>query len=122
MTSVTRPLTDGPDPLRMRVVILAIALIVAGVSTFGYYLRTTVAAVQDNTRRIEAASWLACNDLNAGFSRQNKVIDQAIRQEQARPHPDPSALDALRRFKLPIRDCGPAPTPLPVPRPDVSAR
>lgn len=91
----------------------ALVLIAAAFALYGTRLNHAIDLANQNTERIEAQAWLTCNDVNASFSRQNAVIDQAIGAEQRKAHPDPRTLDGLRNFKLRLHECGARPAGVP---------
>lgn len=108
-------ISSAPDGLPMRdtrliwFVLITILFNVVAFSLLGYLVREALNTAAANTHRIEVNAYAACLDFNRGFARFNAVIDKAIVDEQAKPHPDEKTLTALRDFRLPIRDCGPRP-------------
>lgn len=97
------------DVRTVRFASLIALLVVAGFVVIGVGLQHALDGIQRNNHRIEVNAYKACTDLNAGFKRQNAVIDEAISAERRKPQPNADAINNLNRFRLPIRDCGPRP-------------
>lgn len=101
--------SKGGSTLGLWFVSVAVLLVAAGFAVYGVLVQETLRQVQTNTRRIDVNQYQSCVDLNRAFTRSNSVIDSAISTETARAHPDRARIDALRKFRLPIRFCGAKP-------------